>query len=210
MNWSASASRTIVKCMRLAPLAASTAGAVVALSGRYRPATYTLKNTMRVRSAMPFNCSSCPSTRTRSSSLTPSSSAACSGSASINRSSLETVFDSRRAKRRARAARRVALHVDRHRVHGDVGGGGFDVHGERGRVPAQTLRTDPQQVDGLSQRRLELGTLRILAARAERPRRRDLGEVHAEIGGAAHADADDGRRAGLAAGLQHAVDDEGL
>ena len=46
--------------------------------------------------------------------------------------------------------------------------------------------------------------------RAERARRGDLRQVHAQIRRAADADADDRRRAGLAAGVEHAVDDEGL
>src|SRR6185503_5639266 len=208
-NCSASASRIITRTMRFGPLASIAACAVVALSARYSPATYTLKM-KRVRRARPFRCSSCPSTRTRSSSFTPSSSAAPTGRANRSSSSLKTVFHPRRPKGGARAPRGVALHVHRHRVHGDVRGGGLDVHREGGRVAAQALRPDAEQVDRLAERGLELRALRILAARAERSRRRHLGQVHAQVGGAAYADADDGRRAGLAAGLQHAVDDEGL
>ena len=44
----------------------------------------------------------------------------------------------------------------------------------------------------------------------ERPRRGDLGEMHAQIRRAADADADDGRRADAAAAFDHAVDDEAL
>src|SRR5439155_1440436 len=55
---------------------------------------------------------------------------------------------------------------------------------------------------------LELRAFRVGAVRAERPRRSDLGEVHAKVRGAADTHADDGRRAGLAAGLEHAIDDE--
>ena len=50
----------------------------------------------------------------------------------------------------------------------------------------------------------------IGAVRAERARRRALRERDAQVGRAADADADDRRRAGLAAGREHAVDDERL
>ena len=60
---------------------------------------------------------------------------------------LETVGHTGWREGGTRAARRVALHVDRHRVHGDVGGRYFDVHRERGGVAAQALRPDSQQVD---------------------------------------------------------------
>ena len=105
----------------------------------------------------------------------------------------------------------MALHVHRDRIHRDVRRRELDVHRERRRVAAQPLRPDAEQVD----RRGEL------APRARAPsgsaqcepsgaRRRDLGEVDAQVRRAADADADDRRRAGLAAGVEHAVDDEGL
>src|SRR6185436_13139861 len=212
-NCSASASRIITRMMRFGPLPSIAACAVVALAGRYRPATYTLKM-KRVRRARPLSCSSWPSTWMRSSRFTPSSSAARTGKCGVraNRKgiNLETVFHPRRAKRGACAARRVALHVHRHRVHRDVGRRGLDVHRERGRVAAQALWPDAEQIDRLAERGFELRAFRIFAARAERPRGRDLGQVHAQVGGAAYAHADDGRRTGLAARFQHAVDDEGL
>src|SRR5690348_11671490 len=126
----------------------------------------------RVRTAAPFSCSSWPSTCTRLSSSTPSSSAArASGAAnSASTSSLETVFNAARTEGGARAARGVALHVDRDRVHRNVRGRGFHVHRERGGVAAQALRPDPEQVDRLAERALELRALGILAAAAERPR----------------------------------------
>ena len=86
----------------------------------------------------------------------------------------------------------------------------LDVHGERGRIAAQALRADAEHVHRRATAASRASRPRIGAARAERPRRRDLGEMHAQVGGAADADADDRRRAGLAAGVEHAVDDEGL
>src|SRR5688572_27415594 len=86
----------------------------------------------------------------------------------------------------------------------------LDVHRERGRVPAQPLRADAELVHRAREALLELRAFGIVAAGAERARRGDLGEMHAQVGGAAHADTDDGRRAGLAAGVQHAIDHEGL
>src|SRR5262249_37477721 len=56
----------------------------------------------------------------------------------------------------------------------------------------------------------DLGALRVRAGGAERTRRRELSEMHAQIRGAADADTDDGRRADAAAALDHAVDDEAL
>src|SRR5574340_1573458 len=47
---------------------------------------------------------------------------------------LEAVAHAVRRDGGARAARRMALHVDRHGVHGDVRGGKLDVHGEGGGV----------------------------------------------------------------------------
>src|SRR5438105_864504 len=167
---------------------------------------------MRVRSAMPFSSNAWPSTSTRSSSCTPSNSPAWAPPASARiittlTPNSEAILDARGAQGGARAARRVALHVHRDRVHRDVRGGGLDVHRERGGVAAQALRTDAEHVDRLRELLLELRAFRVGAVRAERPRRSDLGEVHAKVRGAADTHADDGRRAGLAAGLEHAIDD---
>src|SRR6266851_2101259 len=71
-------------------------------------------------------------------------------------------------------------------------------------VAAEALRPDAEHVDRLAELLLELRAFGVGAVRAERPRGGDLGEVHAKVRGAAHAHADDGRRAGLAAGLEHA------
>src|SRR5712692_3434957 len=162
---------------------------------------------------MPFNCTSWPSMPTRSSSLTPSSSAAWAMAAASNRKAqqdLKPILDPGRTEGGARAPRRVALHVHGHGVHGDVRRSSLDMHRERSRVAAQPLGTDAERVDCAGELLLELRALGVFAARAERPGRSRLGEVHAEVRGAPHAHADDGRRAGLASGLEHAVDDEGL
>src|SRR5207248_7479629 len=164
---------------------------------------------------MRFSSSAWPSTWTRSSSCTPSSSPAWALHASsriitTRAPNSKAIFDAGGTQSRPRAARGVALHVDRDRIHRDVRGGGFDVHRKGGRIAAEALRTDAEHVDRLPELGFELRTFRVGAARAERPRRGDLGEMHAKIRGAADADADDGRRAGLAAGIEHAIDDEGL
>src|SRR5688500_2470304 len=147
-----------------------------------------------------------------SSSLTPATSAARRDEEKsiARRKSLKAILHPRRTEGCARAARGMALHVHGDRVHGDVRRRGLDVHGEGGRVAAQALRTDAEHVDRRGQVALELRAFRVLAMRAERPGGGDLGEVHAEVRGAADAHADDGRRAGLAARLELAVDDEGL
>src|SRR5205823_5642808 len=54
----------------------------------------------------------------------------------------------------------------------------------------------------------ELGDVRVGVARADRPRDRLLREVHRIVGRAADADADDPRRAWLAAGAHDALEDE--
>src|SRR6266850_5596266 len=132
---------------------------------------------------MPFSSSAWPSTSTRSSSVTPSRSAAWAPPASTPASTrtLKTIFDARRPQRGASAARGVALHVHRDRVHRDVRRCGLYVHGEGGRIAAQALRADAEHVDRLAELRFELRAFRIGAARAERPRRGDLGEVHAKV-----------------------------
>src|SRR5688572_16745183 len=109
-------------------------------------------------------------TLARSSSFTPATSAACTASAMQKTSnasaSLETILEPFRRERRARAARRMALHVHRDRIHRDVGRRGLDVHGERRRIAAQALRPDAQQIYGLAELALELCAFRVLAYRA--------------------------------------------
>src|SRR5678816_331102 len=133
---------------------------------------------------MPFSWISWPSTRTRSSSVTPCSSAACAAvEKASRRSTLETIVDARGVESGARAARRVALHVHRDRVHGDVRRRGLDVHREGGRIAAQPLRADAEHVDRLREFALELRAFRIAALRSEGPGRRLLGEMQAQVGG---------------------------
>src|SRR5712692_8368627 len=124
--------------------------------------------------------------------------------------SLKPIFDSRGPESGARAPRGVALHVHGHGVHGDVRRRGLDMDRERGRVAAQPLGADAERVHRAGELLFELRALGIVAARAELTRRRDLGEVHAQVGGAAHANANYGGRTGFAARLEHAVNDEGL
>jgi len=77
-------------------------------------------------------------------------------------------------------------------------------------ISAQPLRADANWFTALLQLDFQLRALGVVARAAERARRHDLGQVHAQVRRAADADADDGRRAGLAAGVEHAVHDEGL
>src|SRR3970282_685619 len=111
----------------------------------------------RWRSPAPVSVSSVSAMRTRSSNFTPATSAACSGSANARSSnSLEAILEPRGPERGAGAPRGMALHVHRHRVHGDVRGRGFYVHGEGGRVAAQALRPDAEQIHRLAQLALAL------------------------------------------------------
>src|SRR5689334_18630911 len=99
---------------------------------------------------MPFSWISWPSTRTRSSRRTPSSSAAWAVKPSPSRRIvLKTIFNSIAREGGARAAGGVALHVDRHGIHGDVRRRGLDVHRERGRVATEPLRAHAEHVDRL-------------------------------------------------------------
>src|SRR4029079_13175630 len=59
------------------------------------------------------------------------------------------VIDSAGRDDRVGPARRMALDVHRHRIHGDVGGCRLDVHGERGRAAAEPLWADAELVDRL-------------------------------------------------------------
>src|SRR5712692_816512 len=162
-----------------------------------------------VRSPAPFSTSSL----VLSSSFTPATSGPKAGKATHKeniKTALVPILDTRSPKGGAGTARRVTLHVHRHRVHRDVGGRRFDVHRERGGIAAEPLRTDAEHVHRLAELFFQPGALGVVAAGAERTRGRYLREVHAQVRGAADADADDGRRAGLAAGLQHAIDHERL
>src|SRR5258706_8281670 len=140
-------------------------------------------NTMRLRTPAPFSWSCVPAMAARSSILTPPSSApealAAQNSAGkirrrISVAMSEAILDAARRKSGARAARGMALHVHRDRIHRDVRRRGFDMHGERGRVAAEPLRADAERVDRIGQLGLELRALRVVAARAEGPGRRDL------------------------------------
>src|SRR5204862_4475024 len=132
-------------------------------------------------------------TRVLSSIFTPATSAAKAGTASKSSTTvLKTILDPFPGERRTGAARGVALHVDRDRVHGDVRGGGLDVDGKGGGIAAQSLRTDAEEVDRLGEVALELRAFRIVAVRTEGAGRGQLGEMHAKVGGAADTDADNG------------------
>src|SRR3954469_24480909 len=126
------------------------------------------------------------------------------------RSSQSPEINPARRDHRVGAAGRVALDVHGDRIHRDVGGGDLDVNAERGRAAAQALRPDAELVHRIGQLGLDLGAFGIRAGGAERTRRRDLGDVHAEVRGAADANADDGRRTDPPAALDHLVDDEAL
>src|SRR5579864_89144 len=89
--------------------------------------------------------------------------------------------DAARRDDRRGATGGMALDIDRHRIHRDVGGGHFDMHTERSRAPTQALRPNAKLVDRLAQLRLYLGALRIGAGGAERPRGGNLGKMHAEV-----------------------------
>ena len=105
----------------------------------------------------------------------------------------------RRGHVRGRAPGRPALVVDGDRVEGHVRVRVLDVAVEHRHVAAEAHRPDPGLVQEAHQLVLELGHDRIGVASADRPRDRFLREVHRVVGRAADPDADDPRRARLAA-----------
>src|SRR5262249_32909205 len=109
---------------------------------------------------------------------------------------------------RARAPRSPALVVDGNGVEGHVRVGVLDVAVEDGDVAAQPHRADAGLVQELEQLVLELRDDGIRVARPDRPHDRLLREVHRGVGGAADADADDPRRARLAAGADDRLEHE--
>src|SRR5581483_8193016 len=126
-----------------------------------------------------------------------------------HRSGLPVVVDlAVRGDVRARATRGPALVVDRDGIERHVRVGVLDVAVEDGHVPAEAHRPDPRLVQELEELVLELGHDRIGVARPDRPHDRLLGEVHRVVGRAADADADDPRRARLAAGADDRLEHE--
>ncbi len=76
---------------------------------------------------------------------------------------LESVLDAVRREDGRGPPGRMALDVDGHRVHGDVGGRRLHVHGKRRRIAPQPLRPDAEAVDGPGERTLQLGAFGVLA-----------------------------------------------
>lgn len=108
------------------------------------------------------------------------------------------------------AGGRAALEVDRHRQAGDVTGERLDVHRQRGDAPAEPLRADPQAVDRLQQLGLQLGRLGVGVHAADLSQQRPLGQPAHRVEGAADADADDHRRAGVGPRQLHRLQHEAL
>src|ERR1700754_4747130 len=104
----------------------------------------------------------------------------------------------------------MALNIHGNGVLRDVGRGDLDMNRKAGRAAAKALRADAEFVYGARQLLFDLRALVVGTNRAEWPGRGNLGEVHAEIGGAANADADNGRQADASSGLDHPVDHKTL
>src|SRR5665647_2632924 len=108
----------------------------------------------------------------------------------------------------AGTACRPALQVHGHRVLGDVRVRVLDVHAEHGGAAAQAHGADAELVGGRIQLVFEGRDDRVVAVRAERAQNGLFGQRRTEVGGAAQADADDGRRARLGAGVDDALEHE--
>src|SRR5262245_19111429 len=111
--------------------------------------------------------------------------------------------------RRTRPLTAPALHVDRDRKLADVCMRPLDVHGQGGGHAAKSLRADAGLVDEVERLRFELSYERIGVVRTDPAEAaRFLGQGSSDITGAAKADAQDGRRAGIGAGVEDAFEDE--
>src|SRR3954447_4103566 len=100
----------------------------------------------------------------------------------------------------------MALDIHGHRILRDVGGGDLDMDRKAGGAAAEALGTDAELVYRARQLLFDSGALLVGADGSKWPRRGNLRQMHAEVRGAANADADDGRRTNPAARLDHPVD----
>jgi len=100
---------------------------------------------------------------------------------------------------------------DRHGQTGDVGGILFNVDRQRRRIPAEALRPDSRRIDRAQALLLHIGIIRIGVRPLDVPAERLLGQQRAKLKIAANTDAQNHRRAGIAAGLArglcHKIDD---
>src|SRR5437667_1562864 len=112
------------------------------------------------------------------------------------------------AQVRRGTARGPALVVDGDRVEGHVRVRVLDVAREDGDVAAEPHWADSGLVQELVELLLELRDVRVGIARSNRPGDRLFRQVHRVVGGAADPDADDPRRAGLAARANDRLEDE--
>src|SRR3954453_17096587 len=150
-----------------------------------------------VRSRMPMMW---PSTSTSSPARSTRIAASDAGKVMRFASELAVIFDlSVGTDVRGGAARGPALVVDGDRVERHVRVRVLDVALQDGHVAAEPHRPDPRLVQQVEQLLLELGHVRVLVARADRPGDRLLREVHRVVGRASDPDSDDPGRAGLAA-----------
>src|SRR5919106_1548513 len=105
---------------------------------------------------------------------------------------------------------RVALDGHRHRQGRDVTGIAQDVDTERGRVAAVALGADAQAVGALEQLVFQPSEHRIGVRTTELAEQRPFRQDRGFFKGAADADAEDQRWAGVGTGRLHALDDEVL
>src|SRR5436309_2927901 len=74
-----------------------------------------------------------------------------------------------------------ALHIERHRIHCNVGPGLLDVHGQRRGVPAKPLWSDARFVDRRQEVALELCQLGVRIGLANRTSSGLLGQLDAQV-----------------------------
>ena len=91
----------------------------------------------------------------------------------------------------------VAVDIDSDRQPCNVRGHGKHVYSQRGGPAAKALRADAERIDALEQLALKLRVERILIVPARLPQQRLLCQQSRFVKGAAEADADYDRRAGV-------------
>ena len=63
----------------------------------------------------------------------------------------------------------MTLNVDGDRIHGDVGGCDLHVHGESGGIPAESLGTDAEAVDGVDELFFQARAFGVIASASQDP-----------------------------------------
>jgi hypothetical protein len=91
----------------------------------------------------------------------------------------------------------MALHIDRNRIHGDMGSGHFDVYSKACAIASKALWANTELVYGLAEVTLKGCAFRVATGCAEWPCRRFFRQSNAEVRGSTNTYSDDRRWAGF-------------